>query len=142
MPVQKDKGWEFTDLVELDLERLRAAGRRRLSAHAQPRAGRRRATAGRVLQVDGAAERRGGELPDGVIVAHARARRSPSTPSWSSRTSAASCCDRDKFSAQNTRALAGRRVRLRAGAACASRRRSSLSGDPGDAGHARCPGAR
>ena len=66
MPVQKDKGWEFTDLSSDSTPSACEPPATATSTRAGARAGGRRDGAG-VLQVDGAAER-GGELPEGVIV--------------------------------------------------------------------------
>ncbi len=66
MPVQKDKGWEFTDLSKFDPEswELAAAG----DLDTQPARDAIVAADGAgVMQVDGAAARRG-ETPDGVVV--------------------------------------------------------------------------
>jgi Fe-S cluster assembly protein SufD len=99
MPVQKDKGWEFTDLSKFDPEGWERPVDGDLDA--QPgRAAAVRAEGAGVLQVDGKAVARG-TAPDGVVVTtledavaeHAQLVE----PHLGSLVS-----DRDKFAAQNT----------------------------------------
>src|SRR5205823_3185472 len=101
MPIQKDKGWEFTDLSSLDLEAFPTARDGDLSATPS------RATVvdldGRpgVVQVDGTAQRRDFDTPDGLVVSTLEeaitARADLIQPYLGSLL-----LDRDKFSAQNS----------------------------------------
>jgi Fe-S cluster assembly protein SufD len=101
MPVQKDKGWEFTDLSRLDLDSFAIAdgGSLSLEPARQPAVEPDELSA--IWSVDANAERRGPPLPEGVIVAplhdalaeHGELIR----PHLGSLVS-----DRDKFAAQNT----------------------------------------
>ena len=101
MPIQKDKGWEFTDLSSLDLEAFPTARDGDLSATPS------RATVvdldGRpgVVQVDGTAQRRDIDTPDGLVVSTLEeaitARADLIQPYLGSLL-----LDRDKFSAQNS----------------------------------------
>ena len=129
MPVQKDKGWEFTDLSKFDPDGWEQPGEGDLDA--QPARDAMVAADGAgVLQVDGTADAPRAMRPTASWSARS-ARPSPSMPRWSSPTSARSSSDRDKFAAQNTATLARRPVRARA------RRRRGRGpdrrlGDPGD----------
>jgi len=66
MPVQKDKGWEFTDLSSFDPDAWQQSGEGDLGAQPSREALVPADGAG-VLQVDGTAVRRG-EAPEGVVV--------------------------------------------------------------------------
>jgi Fe-S cluster assembly protein SufD len=99
MPVEKDKGWEFTDLSKFDPEAWEPPGEGDLQAQSAREAVVPAGGAG-VLQVDGTAVRRG-DAPDGVVV---------STLAEAVNEHAALVephlgvlvRDRDKFAAQNT----------------------------------------
>jgi Fe-S cluster assembly protein SufD len=99
-PVQKDKGWEFTDVSKLDLDAWRWSDDGDLEASParepviDPNGG------PGVLQVDGASARRG-ESPDGIVVStleEAIARH----PELVERHLGSLLTDRDRFTAQNT----------------------------------------
>jgi Fe-S cluster assembly protein SufD len=106
IPAEKDKGWEFTDLSALDLD-----------AFARSTGGDLGATPSRdplvdrdgrpgVLQVDGVAERRGEQPPDGVIVTTletAVGEHPELVQPWLGTL----VLDRDKFSAQNAASWSG-----------------------------------
>src|SRR5688572_20333270 len=99
MPVQKDKGWEFTDLSRFDPEGWEQSGDGNLDAQSAREAVVAADGAG-VRQVDGTAVGRG-QVPDGVVVstlgeavAEYAALVEPHLGSLVS--------DRDKFAAQNT----------------------------------------
>jgi Fe-S cluster assembly protein SufD len=100
MPVQKDKGWEFTDLSRFDPEAWEPSAEGDLDAPSAREAIVPADGAG-VLQVDGTAAGRAGELPDGIVVTtlgeavtHHAALVEPHLGALVS--------DRDKFAAQNT----------------------------------------
>ena len=100
-PVQKDKGWEFTDLSRLSLEQYPAtngAGREWQSSR-EPVID--ASALASIRSIDGSAQRDGPELPDGVIVASlaeaAERYGDLVEPHLGSLVS-----DRDKFAAQNT----------------------------------------
>ncbi len=99
MPVQKDKGWEFTDLSSFDPEGWDAPGEGDLGTD-PARAAVVAADGAGVLQVDGTAVRRG-DLPDGVVVStldDAIAQH----PDLVQPYLGTLVSDRDKFAAQNT----------------------------------------
>jgi Fe-S cluster assembly protein SufD len=104
--VQKDKGWEFTDVSRLDLSAFAPAGpgdpgaapSRPLVVEAGSYPG--------VLGVDGAAERRGSGAPEGVVVATLE-EAAASHPDLVDRHLGSLVFDRDKFSAQNAAGWAG-----------------------------------
>jgi Fe-S cluster assembly protein SufD len=99
-PVQKDKGWEFTDVSELDLDawprseegNLEAAPAREPVVDSDGALG--------VLQVDGAFESRG-EAPDGIVVS-TLADAVANHPELVEPHLGALLTDRDRFTAQNT----------------------------------------
>ena len=130
MPVQKDKGWEFTDLSKFDPDGCEPAGRRRPRRAARARGGRRRPTAPACCRST-APPCAAGEVPDGVIVS-TLGEAVAEHPELVEPHLGALVLDRDKFSAQNAATLARRRVRLRAARACASTTPIVAVGDPGD----------
>jgi Fe-S cluster assembly protein SufD len=106
IPAEKDKGWEFTDLSALELDRFERAGdgdtgltpSRKAVVGRDGRAG--------VRQVDGLAERLGEQLADGVVVTtldSAIAEHAELVEPWLGSL----VLDRDKFSAQNTASWSG-----------------------------------
>jgi Fe-S cluster assembly protein SufD len=99
MPVQKDKGWEFTDLSKFDPDGWEQAGEGELDT--QPaRAAIVAADGAGVLQVDGTATRRG-DTPDGVVVCTLGEAVSEHAALVEPHLGTL-VHDRDKFAAQNT----------------------------------------
>jgi Fe-S cluster assembly protein SufD len=104
-PVQKDKGWEFTDVSQLDLDaweqstdgNLDASPARGLVVDTNSAPG--------VLQVDGAFTRRG-ESPDGIVVCTLE-EAVTEHPELVEPHLGTLLTDRDKFTAQNTAAWRG-----------------------------------
>ena len=104
VPVQKDKGWEFTDVSGLDLDAWRPATGGDLDAR-PARALVVESDGPGVLQVDGAATRHG-EAEDGIVVStldEAVAEH----PELVEPHLGSLLADRDKFTAQNTAAWHG-----------------------------------
>jgi Fe-S cluster assembly protein SufD len=103
MPIQKDKGWEFTDLSGLDLDAFRPVEDGDLSAAPGRDAVVEHDGGPSILQVDGAAERGGAGDSDGVVVTtlEEAVREHPELvrPHLGKLV-----LDRDKFSAQNSAA--------------------------------------
>ena len=106
MPVQKDKGWEFTDLSRLDLD-----------AYDEPPAGDLSAAPSRdplveegsgpaILQVDGTAERHGDDGAGGLIVTSLE-EAIALHPELVKPHLGAQLLDRDKFSARNSMSWRG-----------------------------------
>jgi Fe-S cluster assembly protein SufD len=106
VPIQKDKGWEFTDLSRLDLDAfapmgdgdLSTAPRRKTVVEQDGRPG--------VLQVDGAAESQGAGKPEGMVVTTLE-RAIREHPDLVRPYLGSLVLDRDKFSAQNSAAWRG-----------------------------------
>jgi Fe-S cluster assembly protein SufD len=99
-PVQKDKGWEFTDVSKLDLDAWRWSddGNLEASPAREPVVD---ANGGPgVLQVDGASTRRG-EAPDGIVVSTLEDAVGEH-PELVERYLGSLLTDRDRFTAQNT----------------------------------------
>jgi Fe-S cluster assembly protein SufD len=106
MPVQKDKGWEFTDLSRLDLDAFAPVVDGDLSTAPSRELVVERNGGPSLLQVDGAAERQGDEEPAGVVVTTLD--RAVSEHADLVRPHLGSLVlDRDKFSARNTAAWHG-----------------------------------
>jgi Fe-S cluster assembly protein SufD len=106
MPGLKDKGWEFTDVSSLDLDSFAASGGGDLEATPSREPVVEPDGRPSVLQVDGAAERRGEDGPDGLIVstlADAAERHPELVEPHLGRL----VLDRDRFAAQNTMAWRG-----------------------------------
>jgi Fe-S cluster assembly protein SufD len=106
IPAEKDKGWEFTDLSSLDLGAYAVAEDGDFDLKPSRRAVVSRDGHAGVRQVDGRAERLGGELPDGVIVTTletAVAEHAELVEPWLGNL----VLDRDKFSAQNATSWSG-----------------------------------
>ena len=100
MPVQKDKGWEFTDLSKFDPDAWSPQAPTATSTP-RPRARRScRAERTGVLQVDGTSQRRG-EAPDGVVVS-TLGEAVAEHPELVEPHLGSLVRDRDKFAAQNT----------------------------------------
>jgi Fe-S cluster assembly protein SufD len=106
MPVRKDKGWEFTDVATLDLDAYLVATDGDLSAAPGRELLVDRGQGPGVLQVDGAAERRGEGEPDGVIVTTLE-EAVAHHPELVEPHLGRQVSDRDKFSAQNAAAWRG-----------------------------------
>jgi len=100
MPVQKDKGWEFTDLSRFDPEGWEPSPEGDLDAPSAREAVVPADGAG-VLQVDGTAAARAGELPDGVVVSTLGEAVTDHAALVEPHLGAL-VSDRDKFAAQNT----------------------------------------
>jgi Fe-S cluster assembly protein SufD len=100
MPVQKDKGWEFTDLSKFDPEGWEPSGDGDLDT-ASAREPIVPANGAGVQQVDGTAASRGGELPDGVVVSTLGEAVTEHAALVEPHLGAL-VSDRDKFAAQNT----------------------------------------
>jgi Fe-S cluster assembly protein SufD len=103
-PVQKDKGWEFTDVSGLDLEAWKPRTEGDLEAE-PARAAVVQSDGPGVLQVDGAAVGRG-DVPDGVTVCTLE-EAVAQHPELVERHLGSLVRDRDKFAAQNTAAWRG-----------------------------------
>ena len=100
MPVQKDKGWEFTDLSRFDPDGWEPSGEGALDTQSAREAVVPADGAG-VLQVDGTAAGRGGDLPDGVVVSTLGEAVTEHAALVEPHLGAL-VSDRDKFAAQNT----------------------------------------
>jgi Fe-S cluster assembly protein SufD len=104
-PVQKDKGWEFTDVSKLDLGAWRWSDGGNLDASpARAPVVDSNGWPG-VLQVDGAFTRRG-EAPDGIVVSTLEDAVGEH-PELIERYLGSLLTDRDRFTAQNTAAWRG-----------------------------------
>ncbi len=99
LPVQKDKGWEFTDLSSFDPDGWDSPGEGDLGVQPARDAVVPAEGAG-VLQVDGTATARG-DIPDGVVVC-TLAEAVTEHPALVEPHLGALVQDRDKFAAQNT----------------------------------------
>jgi Fe-S cluster assembly protein SufD len=99
LPVQKDKGWEFTDLSSFDPDGWDSPGEGDLGVQPARDAVVPAEGAG-VLQVDGTATARG-DIPDGVVVC-TLAEAVSEHPALVEPHLGALVQDRDKFAAQNT----------------------------------------
>jgi Fe-S cluster assembly protein SufD len=99
-PVQKDKGWEFTDVSKLDLDAWEQSVEGNLEAlpAREPVVGSNGWPG--VLQVDGAFMRRG-ESPDGIVVSTLE-EAVAEHPELVERHLGTLLVDRDRFTAQNT----------------------------------------
>jgi Fe-S cluster assembly protein SufD len=104
MPVQKDKGWEFTDLAAFDPEGYGAAGEGSLDTEPAREALVPAGGAG-VLQVDGTAVSRS-DVPEGVVVS-TLGEAIAGHPDLVEPHLGALVLDRDKFAAQNTASWRG-----------------------------------
>jgi Fe-S cluster assembly protein SufD len=106
MPVQKDKGWEFTDLSRLDLSAFAEAPAGDLSAQPSKAPLVQEGDGPAVLQVDGVGERHGAATADGVIVSTLEDAIA-SHPELVEPHLGRQLLDRDKFSARNSMSWRG-----------------------------------
>jgi Fe-S cluster assembly protein SufD len=100
IPAQKDKGWEFTDLSGLDLGSFEPTADGDLSAAPSRQPVVEGDGLPALIQVDSRAERRGADVPEGVIVSTLEAAVSEH-PELVRPHLGSLVLDRDKFSAQN-----------------------------------------
>jgi Fe-S cluster assembly protein SufD len=103
MPIQKDKGWEFTDLSGLDLDAFAPVTDGDLSTAPRRETVVQHDGGPAVLQVDGAAERRGEGEPRGVVVSTLE-EAIHEHPELVRPHLGKLVLDRDKFSARNSAA--------------------------------------
>jgi Fe-S cluster assembly protein SufD len=101
MPVEKDKGWEFTDVSGLDLESYEVAEGADLSRNPARAPVVDPAELPAIWAIEGSAERRGRDVPEGVIVAPLD-EAAVEHGDLVKRHLGSLVLDRDKFAAQNT----------------------------------------
>jgi Fe-S cluster assembly protein SufD len=101
LPVQKDKGWEFTDVSGLDLESSEIAEPADLDSKPARDPVVDPAELPGIWAIEGSAERRGRDLPDGVIVAPLQ-EAALAHGELVERHLGSLVFDRDKFAAQNS----------------------------------------
>jgi Fe-S cluster assembly protein SufD len=101
MPVQKDKGWEFTDVSTLDLDGYEQQAEGDLSATPAREPIVEQGDGPSVIQVEGSAAREGSGKPAGVIVATLEDAIA-AHPELVRPRLGGLVADRDRFSAQNT----------------------------------------